>query len=92
MNVASGEAMQPSITGRHLLSADQADYAAQIEQNMAAGAIDRPLETLKEDNRTSLLALILMTALEVIETYPLLPQLLTVLSTMICFCNWVESM
>lgn len=59
---------------------------------MVAGAIDQPLETLKQEKRTSLLALILMTVLEVIETYPLLPQLLTILSTMFCFCKWVESM
>lgn len=71
---------------------EEAEQAAQIEERMAAGAIDPPLEIPTQDNRTSLLALILMTVLEVIETYPVLPQLLTILSTMFCFCQWVESM
>jgi hypothetical protein len=42
---------------------------------MAASAIDPPLEevTPAQEKRTSLLALILMSVLEVVEAYPILP-------------------
>lgn len=73
--VPSSSFQQPSATGRHLLSTTEAEQAQQIEAAMAASAVDPPLEevTPAQENRTSLLALILMSILEVVESYPILP-------------------